>query len=487
MFKTQYKYDSFGRMRNIIYPDGEVVYYGYTTGGMLKYVAGKKERQQNIYLWDREYDEQGRTTFQQYGNGVRTEYTYDPNRQWLGKMYTELLSGEVLQDLQYTYDSVGNIAEIHQNASQPSGTKLGGLYDNHYQYDQQYRLTKSYGKGDFFYDFKAAYSAAGRMGNKITSAQYFATDLLFGYDQMRMTHQPRTMFDPQVGTLEFFWDANGNLAQMIGCKQNSGRLHEWDEENRLRFVLGDSFAGYYGYDGNGERVYKLTGTSSIGQINSGSTKAQAIFDDAVLYPNPYVTIARNGYTKHYYAGTERLATVIGGGGFDDMIPAVDNNTKRHEQDVAKAFDAQYQQKNPFYFQDKVTGNTVATEDIKHQQHKELEYQCKPTYLDYVDVQLMPDILLKPISVYEQIYSQTEDVYFSHGDHLGSANWITDGKGKPIQYIHYAPYGELIENQHIGSWYDERYKFHRERARLGDRLLCVWSEVLVVGCWHVAIR
>jgi RHS repeat-associated protein len=28
----------------------------------------------------------------------------------------------------------------------------------------------------------------------------------------------------------------------------------------------------------------------------------------------------------------------------------------------------------------------------------------------------------------------------------------------IQYIHYAPYGELIENQHIGSWYDERYKF-----------------------------
>ena len=35
----------------------------------------------------------------------------------------------------------------------------------------------------------------------------------------------------------------------------------------------------------------------------------------------------------------------------------------------------------------------------------------------------------------------------------------------IQYIHYAPYGELIENQHIGSWYDERYKFTgKERDR-----------------------
>ena len=136
----------------------------------------------------------------------------------------------------------------------------------------------------------------------ITCVLTINENCIFGYDDKHLTHQPRTMFDGGSGTqLEFYWDANGNLAQMIGCKQNSGRLHEWDEENRLRFVLGDSFAGYYGYDGNGERVYKLTGTSSIGQINSGSTQAQAIFDDAVLYPNPYVTIARNGYTKHYYA------------------------------------------------------------------------------------------------------------------------------------------------------------------------------------------
>ena len=36
-----------------------------------------------------------------------------------------------------------------------------------------------------------------------------------------------------------------NLAQRNGCKQNSGRLHEWDEENRLKFVLGDKYAGFY--------------------------------------------------------------------------------------------------------------------------------------------------------------------------------------------------------------------------------------------------
>ena len=38
-------------------------------------------------------------------------------------------------------------------------------------------------------------------------------DLLFGYDQMHKTHQPRTMFDWGSGReMEFFWDANGNLA-----------------------------------------------------------------------------------------------------------------------------------------------------------------------------------------------------------------------------------------------------------------------------------
>ena len=108
--------------------------------------------------------------------------------------------------------------------------------------------------------------------------------------------------------LDMYWDKNGNLAQLIDCKLSAMRLHEWDEENRLRFVLGDKDAGYYGYDANGERVYKLTGISSIDQINSGEIEAYVIFDDAVLYPNPYMVFTSRGYTKHYYAGTERLAS-----------------------------------------------------------------------------------------------------------------------------------------------------------------------------------
>ncbi len=47
----------------------------------------------------------------------------------------------------------------------------------------------------------------------------------------------------------------------------------------------------------------------------------------------------------------------------------------------------------------------------------------------------------------------------HSDHLGSANWITDKNGAPVQYLHYLPYGQLLANQQAtGSAYDERYKF-----------------------------
>ena len=467
MFRTLYKYDSFGRMRNIIYPDGEVVHYNYTTGGLLKNVAGLKNGDNSLYLWNRLYDEQGRKIFQQDGNGVWTTYAYDSQRQWLSHLYTELPSGDAMQNLHYIYDPVGNIITIDQSAPSPAGTKLGGPYDNHYQYDQQYRLEHSDGGGAFPYALHANYSPSGRLGGKFTGAQSMQSDLLFGYDRTHGTHQPRTMFDPKGGTLELFWDANGNLAQIIGCKQNSGRLHEWDEENRLRFVLGEKFTGYYGYNADGERVYKLTGQSILGQVNSGSTKAQAIFDDVVLYPNPYMVVTRKGYTKHYYAGMERIATVIGGGGFGDMVSPTDKLSSQHDQDIVKTFYTRYLNYDPFFHQGTLS-QPEKTEDIHGNPHPELEYQCTPTELVMVDILNPPDILLGSINQHTKVNGQEKEVYFYHGDHLGSANWITDYTSAPIQYIHYAPYGELIDNQ-VPYGYDERFKFTGKRARCGDRV------------------
>ena len=49
------------------------------------------------------------------------------------------------------------------------------------------------------------------------------------------------------------------------------------------------------------------------------------------------------------------------------------------------------------------------------------------------------------------------IYYTHNDHLGSASWITDDGTKPVQYLHYLPFGQLLTNQQLYT-YDERFKF-----------------------------
>ena len=42
--------------------------------------------------------------------------------------------------------------------------------------------------------------------------------------------------------------------------QDHFRKHMWDEAGQLAVAIGNEYCGYYGYNANGERVYKLTGT-----------------------------------------------------------------------------------------------------------------------------------------------------------------------------------------------------------------------------------
>ena len=49
------------------------------------------------------------------------------------------------------------------------------------------------------------------------------------------------------------------------------------------------------------------------------------------------------------------------------------------------------------------------------------------------------------------------VYFYHSDHLGSASWITNKSGNPVQHLQYMPYGEPFVNERKSS-YEERFTF-----------------------------
>ena len=230
------------------------------------------------------------------------------------------------------------------------------------------------------------------------------------------------------------------------------------KRNRLRFVLGEKYAGYYGYDANGDRVYKLTGESNIRHPNNELSDADIMINDIVLYPNPYVTITPKSYTKHYYAGSERLASSIGQGGWCSMSSDVISETQtEHEYRVQRHWNDMYINEFPFEYYHENPPVLTQNVDIYDGVLSELQYRCPVRHLRQLNISLGNINLWTVMQGLCEPQAQEDVIYYTHGDHLGSANWITDYHGVPVQYIHYLPYGQLLANQQA-TGYDERYKF-----------------------------
>ena len=93
-----------------------------------------------------DYDAKGQRTRVDFGNGVRTSYTYDPLTFRLENLLTRR-AAIVLQDLRYTYDPTGNITHLRDDAQQTiffSNKRVEPSAD--YTYDALYRLIEATGR-----------------------------------------------------------------------------------------------------------------------------------------------------------------------------------------------------------------------------------------------------------------------------------------------------------------------------------------------------
>jgi hypothetical protein len=131
-----------------------------------------------VYVEKVRYDEWGQRVYIRLGNGVETTYQYDENRRWLKEIETVSQKGygtPVLQNIRYSFDSVGNVSE-YVNAAGSYTTK------QEYKYDALYQLTNVKGQTENrqygLIDYKAGYeqtytfdnSGLGNMLNKESSA-----------------------------------------------------------------------------------------------------------------------------------------------------------------------------------------------------------------------------------------------------------------------------------------------------------------------------
>ena len=72
-----------GTNRYNSYPDGEIVTYKYNKGGQLYSMQGEKARQSYKYIDYVYYDKFGAKLYEQFGNGLKSSFSYNPNNQRL--------------------------------------------------------------------------------------------------------------------------------------------------------------------------------------------------------------------------------------------------------------------------------------------------------------------------------------------------------------------------------------------------------------------
>lgn len=195
--------------------------------------------------------------------------------------------------------------------------------------------------------------------------------------------------------------------------------------------------------------------------NGRNIHPQATGERNFKITSPYMAVSDHGYTKHYYAGTERIAARIGGGNLDHDTACIVADEEAMER-ADRLFDWCLRQVN----ETAIAPLDLSSLDIRTIDGDRMD---APWWLDEAPAGLEAglklnvwkllhamDFLSSPSTVPPDTDDEP-DVYFYHSDHLGSASWITEAGGKPVQHIQYLPYGEPFVNQRVGG-YNERFTF-----------------------------
>jgi RHS repeat-associated protein len=392
----QYEGDYLGRMQRIIYPDDEVVTYGYDRGGEIKSVTGVREGHTFNYVVDVAYDEYGQRSYIEYGNGVRTAYVYDENRRWLSSIATAYEgNGNRLeyQNIVYTFDAVGNVLG-YENKTNRYETSQTYTYDGLYQLRTANGRTvnRSEGVGSCpsytsTYAQTFDFDDIGNMTKKVSTSavspkRTIGAGLNYNYDRYDYyAGYPHRL--ERVGNLYYRYDGNGNVVAEregghaatnsrnatvyndgdlyytdygFGLFEDSGtdtktyeRRYTWNERNLLASSVDRQYAVSYRYGADGQRAVKYA-------VRGSSSTETMYFNQ--FWTSRTTTTSALLESKHIFVGTTRVVTKLHQKG-DDSVD--------------------YEGKNRYYY---------------------------------------------------------------HSDHLGSAQLVTDFEGREYERIEYTPYGEL---------------------------------------------
>lgn len=291
--------DALNRPTQVTLPDGTIIIPQYNEANYLNSLQAQiKGRGQFItFLEDQNYDAKGQREYAKFGNGTITKYFYDPKTFRLTNLLTQRQEAEPvtnsLQNIKYSYDPIGNITQIIDDAQQTHYFRNSVVRPERlFEYDAIYRLIKATGREhagiggnaqrnhndipfitqlphsndtsavrtyreNYFYDDlgnidRIQHITPNGIGNWTRRYQYaFHNDPTNNTNRLTATSLPGDAEGSFTAT--YSYDLHGNMTQMPHL-QDMG----WNFLDQLREVnLGGGGSAYYVYGGSGQRMRKV--------------------------------------------------------------------------------------------------------------------------------------------------------------------------------------------------------------------------------------
>ena len=218
----------------------------------------------------------------------------------------------------YSYDKVGNILSIENNALKPANGQKGGASLYSYTYDNHYRLTGATGEyesaitGTHTYQLDMSYGTTYEILTKerhhyLDGVEQQENRLDMGYEYN--SAQPHAA--SKIGGDVYEYDKNGNLV-FIDRHDLSQRGFVWDDADRLSFVQDDYRQTSFFYDFSGERVIKSRSSGRLVYVNGQLVQSlSGVHDNFTTYVSPeYIVDNEYTYTKFVYMGSRRITAKV---------------------------------------------------------------------------------------------------------------------------------------------------------------------------------
>ncbi|MBO7623694.1 MAG: hypothetical protein J6S82_00095 [Bacteroidales bacterium] len=424
---TQFTYDSWGRILNITYPDNEVVNYAYDLGGQLQSITNNSSY---TYLDNVSYDRFGAKEHQEYGNGMVTDYEYNIVRR-LSRIDVTSPANGGYSDINYTYDPVGNVTQVMSYYYWTQGQG----FTEAFTYDASDQLVSASETQNQNYQLSVLYGDWGKINSyALTQTDYFngtTTQCSRSFTYPGNPGSPQasqTMFAPESyqdqqaqEDVFFTFGINGSLRKVETYSDNPVTEHYlFNSAANLKAYGSDAadFA-YYGYNASNARAYKMSLSGTYQWQNGQQLQLSLQPQLSMFYPNAYINFNGNGeYTKHYYSGSERIASRLGNANMDITVTANARLTSRSTQLASR-------------FQDDIRELMSDNSTV-----------CPPS-----------GTLVNSLH-----QTGTSHIYYYNTNHLGSTAFVTDQNQNVTQGFLYAPFGEITTEYNANFGYNVLPKY-----------------------------